>query len=905
MRIVIDLQSAQTGSRFRGIGHYSVNLAKAIIRNRKEHDILIAVNNFNPETVLSIRKTFDGLLPQENICVWDAPGPVFWADPQNRNNRIIAETIYGHYIAKLSPDLLLITSIIEGFDTEDNAAFTNNIPIPKLPIAIVEYDLIPYLNPQQFLPNRIAKSWYYNRLALLKQANLVLSISRFSKMEFSEYLKIAPEKVINIGSDADPKFYTIPFDPKDTNWLIRHSITQPFLLYSGGAEPRKNIDALIIAYSRLPKAVRTQYQLVIVCGGNQARKLQMQELTQTLKLAKNRVIFLNYLSTEELRLLYNRCRLFVFPSLSEGFGLTPLEAMRCGAPVIASNTTSLPEVIGNENALFDPHDPDSICDKIRELLSNDNLIEKFKEHSKVQSLKFSWDKSASICLKNFENINETKSPSSVKTTTPDLFHKLKAQIKPETSLLHLSECLSRTFFKTKRKPKLFVDISELARFDSKSGIQRVTRSILVELLQAPPRGYDLQPVYATYNSNGYYEARTFIAKNFTRNKLNTITDYPIDYQFGDIFLGLDYHDVLTVKQATALKQMSAHGVKIFFVLHDILPTLYPSYFPEGTQENQERWLKFVTQFDGILCVSKSTANDYKRWLNKNLKNNVNTSPSIMTFHNGSELITIKSKSSIISYSQSFTSTLSEMFKRPTFLMVSTIEPRKGYAQVFHAFERLWKKGVAVNLVVVGKAGWKMDDLIEEMSNHPEKDRHFFWLKGISDEYLEKVYSAATAVIMASEGEGFGLAVVEGARHGKPLILRDIPVFREIAGNSAFYFRGLRPEDLEKAILRWLELYKNGKAPSSEGVETLTWKESTQMLLNCLPLYPSAVQGVDSVNQDVAEDTRKPQLADLSLKDSQPDILRQSKPTDTCLSSCKKNVTGQRSFIPPSSSAKEV
>ncbi len=89
--------------------------------------------------------------------------------------------------------------------------------------------------------------------------------------------------------------------------------------------------------------------------------------------------------------------------------------------------------------------------------------------------------------------------------------------------------------------------------------------------------------------------------------------------------------------------------------------------------------------------------------------------------------------------------------------------------------------------------------------------------------------------MASEAEGFGLAVVEGARHKKPLILRDLPVFREIAGDSAFYFDGLRPDDLADAVTRWLALDAEGKAPSSDGVERLTWAESARQLIQRLPL----------------------------------------------------------------------
>ena len=159
----------------------------------------------------------------------------------------------------------------------------------------------------------------------------------------------------------------------------------------------------------------------------------------------------------------------------------------------------------------------------------------------------------------------------------------------------------------------------------------------------------------------------------------------------------------------------------------------------------------------------------------------------------------------------------------------------GHAQTLKAFERLWKQGADVNLVIVGKKGWNMEHFVQKLDNHRELGKRLFWLKSISDEYLEKVYDAACAVIMASEGEGFGLAIVEGARHGKPLILRDIPVFREIAQDHAFYFKGLTPEALAEAIEQWLALYKQGLAPASSGIESFTWEESAKMLISKLPL----------------------------------------------------------------------
>ena len=169
-------------------------------------------------------------------------------------------------------------------------------------------------------------------------------------------------------------------------------------------------------------------------------------------------------------------------------------------------------------------------------------------------------------------------------------------------------------------------------------------------------------------------------------------------------------------------------------------------------------------------------------------------------------------------------------RSPTFLMVGTVEPRKGHQQVLEAFEILWRKGIEAKLVIVGKRGWKTEDFVERVKEHPELGNRVFWHKNATDEYLKQIYSVSTSLIAASEGEGFGLPLIEAAQHGLPIIARDLPVFREVAGEHAFYFKGLRPEDLATALTEWLELYKAQNHTQSSGMNWLTWAQSAEMLL---------------------------------------------------------------------------
>jgi glycosyltransferase involved in cell wall biosynthesis len=166
-------------------------------------------------------------------------------------------------------------------------------------------------------------------------------------------------------------------------------------------------------------------------------------------------------------------------------------------------------------------------------------------------------------------------------------------------------------------------------------------------------------------------------------------------------------------------------------------------------------------------------------------------------------------------------------------MVGTVEPRKGHAQAVSAFERLWAAGVDASLVIVGKQGWHVEQLAERMLSHPERGARLLWLQGISDEMLLRLYESAAALLLASQGEGFGLPLVEAAQHGLPIIARDLPVFREVAGEHAFFFTGRAPEELADAIATWLALRERGDAPSPEGIPWLTWAQSTAQLLDVI------------------------------------------------------------------------
>jgi glycosyltransferase involved in cell wall biosynthesis len=180
--------------------------------------------------------------------------------------------------------------------------------------------------------------------------------------------------------------------------------------------------------------------------------------------------------------------------------------------------------------------------------------------------------------------------------------------------------------------------------------------------------------------------------------------------------------------------------------------------------------------------------------------------------------------------------------RPSFLMVGTIEPRKGHLQAIEAFEQLWAAGVDVNLVIVGREGWKplpdadrrtLPRIMERLRGSPELGKRLLWLDGIDDDTLQQVYLASTCLLFPSEGEGFGLPLIEAAHHGLPLLARDLPVFREVAGEHAHYFAGMDGEALAAAVREWLALHAEGRHPVSQGMAWMTWQQQARALLDLL------------------------------------------------------------------------
>lgn len=403
MRIVIDLQAAQTtGSRNRGIGRYSVALAQAMVRNRGDHEIIIALSGLFPETILPIRKAFAEALPPENIRVWHAAGPVSHL-AGGKWERHAAQKAREAFLLGLRPDVVHVTSLFEGL--VDDAVTSIGAFSTCLPTAVTLYDLIPYIHRSPYLDNPAVAAWYMEKLDALRRADLWLGISGSSCREGVEHLGLPVQRTINISTDADPHFKPEQLGPeRERDLRQRYGLSKPFVMYTGGIDHRKNIEGLISAYAGLPAATREAYQLAIVCSIQPESRSALETFAAQAGLKKGVLVLTGFVPEEDLVALYNLCKLFVFPSWHEGFGLPALEAMRCGAPVVGANTSSLPEVIGWGAAMFDPRSVDDMRNLIHRGLTDQSFRDELIAHGARQAASFSWDKSAAVALDAFEQL---------------------------------------------------------------------------------------------------------------------------------------------------------------------------------------------------------------------------------------------------------------------------------------------------------------------------------------------------------------------------------------------------------------------------------------------------------------------------------------------------------------------
>ena len=413
MKIAIDLQACQTpGSRRRGIGRYSLELAKGLLRNRKSHQVQLLLNHAFSEHDDALKEE---LADGTGVSFESYRLVPFDGAPRERRGELqrINDEILSWRYACCGADVLHVSSVFEAWGAPGAHVDARIADVPGVLRSATLYDLIPLLFADAYLAPSV-RAEYVATLGVFQQMDLILAISESARRDAIAKLDILPERIVSIGAAVSGAFGRIEsIDPeRSSETLRRHGLRSRFVLYTGAADPRKNVDFLLRAYAALPTELRTEVQLAIVSGLHEAERRALAQRAAALGIEDD-VALIGYIPDEDLNLLYNCCDLFVLPSLYEGFGLPLLEAMTCGACVIASDASSLPEIVGRSDVLFDPTEHAGLTRMMRDLLGAPERRRELGSANLVRARQFSWDNVARAAIEAMEESSRRKAAASI------------------------------------------------------------------------------------------------------------------------------------------------------------------------------------------------------------------------------------------------------------------------------------------------------------------------------------------------------------------------------------------------------------------------------------------------------------------------------------------------------------
>ncbi|WP_068094691.1 glycosyltransferase [Novosphingobium rosa] len=387
MRLLFDLQGIQNLSRGRGIGRYVLNLFQAIAA-RDDVEVFALLNGSLTANLDDARDLARAAVGDANILIFPGMTDTMPHNEPMKQRRRLCEAAYEAFVESAGCDALLVGSLFEGFDDQTVVSLKSHSS--NVVKSAVLYDLIPLIEKEKYLGFHLAHDWYFDRVEHLVEADLLLAISGSSRQEGIQHLGVAPDACINVGTATDRNVF-YPDVPATRKELAALNIVKPFLMHTSAFDERKNFEGLIEAFALLPKSLQSQYQLVLVGGSNEDAVMRIRHHAAKHGLGDQDVIFPGYVTDSDLAKLYRSCSLFVFPSFHEGFGLPALEAMSCGCPAIGSNLTSIPEVIGSKDLLFDPHDASNMASLIEKILTDSACRDSAVRHAETHSRTFSWE----------------------------------------------------------------------------------------------------------------------------------------------------------------------------------------------------------------------------------------------------------------------------------------------------------------------------------------------------------------------------------------------------------------------------------------------------------------------------------------------------------------------------------
>ena len=368
--------------------------------------------------------------------------------------------------------------------------------------------------------------------------------------------------------------------------------------------------------------------------------------------------------------------------------------------------------------------------------------------------------------------------------------------------------------------RVLIDVTGTVKFDAGTGIQRVVKRIVKELAEASD--LRVEAIAVRCEAGRLYACAESCAA--FSGGANGGFETAVEVRPGDRFVMLSDTWNAFDEFADIFRRIRACGGEIITCVHDIIPLLHPYSCHESTPPLYETWLRrALVESDGCIAVSRTVAEELTAYVadsgwphRPGLK--------IGWFHNGSDIAAGAGRETRAEIGAVIAAAA------PLFLCVGTLEPRKGQRTAYRAFEELWATGSDARLVIIGKQGWYAEALIAEIVGHSEFGRRLFWWSDATDDELAALYERATAAVLASYAEGFGLPIVEAARYKRPVICSDIPVFREICGEGANYFR---VNDFHSLATCITAILGGGAGADPSQIRLYSWSDTARRLIEVI------------------------------------------------------------------------
>jgi len=367
--------------------------------------------------------------------------------------------------------------------------------------------------------------------------------------------------------------------------------------------------------------------------------------------------------------------------------------------------------------------------------------------------------------------------------------------------------------------RLLVDVTGTIKRDAGTGIQRVVKKVAQALHSGET--FDI-PAFAVRCENG----RLLTANGFVASLGCAVPEGPdteIVIEPGDRFFMLSDSWNAFEELGPAFARIRAEGGEIVTCIFDLIPELYPHACHEVTVPRYDAWLrKALLESDAFLAISRTVAEELAAFVEER---GLPRRPGLKIgwFHCGSDIV---SGAALREPREKIRAAAEG--PAPVFLCVGTIEPRKGQRVVLRALDELWRGGTDARMIFAGRRGWFEEAVVAEITGHAEYGRRLFWFDDADDDELSYLYDRAAALLFASYAEGFGLPIVEAARRGRPALCSDIPVFREVGGDGAAYFRVNDSAALADCIRRFLA---GAAATDPRKVLRSTWADAARRIVS--------------------------------------------------------------------------